>query len=407
VSSTRPKGSSIDSSLRESRSRRRRTRTVTNEWARERTTSRRCSRRAASASWLSLHQSPTSDDSCEPSSGDTRRARRLEDTPRRPSIDHLLRLIASWSLLADLAFSDMLLMAKVDEFNRDDESFVVLGQMRPNNRTTLINDDLVGTTHECRLAASARSLRRRPSRRGEADIEHVENHVPVWCVPVRCNGAVVAVLVRLQGPCGARPRSSSSPTFRSSNDSVHGLGRDVSLSRRRGRWAGIARVGDGVILINALGEVEFATPNAVNALHRLGSYTSAEGRTLDELGVHARVIERSLEFAIPALEEIDRGHDVAILFHGVPLIEDQKGHRCPHARARRVGPTTAQPHGAQQRGGRARSSPRVKNNLQRSRRFFAFRRAGVKSPRRGPRCTRPSAEFVPSPSYTKCSRASP
>ena len=30
-----------------------------------------------------------------------------------PTVDHLLRLTASWSLLADLSFSDMLLMAKV------------------------------------------------------------------------------------------------------------------------------------------------------------------------------------------------------------------------------------------------------------------------------------------------------
>ena len=63
-----------------------------------------------------------------------------------PVIDHLLRLTASWSLLSDLSFSDMLLMARVDEpNNRYDQHFVVLGQMRPNNRSTMINDDLVGT----------------------------------------------------------------------------------------------------------------------------------------------------------------------------------------------------------------------------------------------------------------------
>ena len=38
------------------------------------------------------------------------------------------------------------------------------------------------------------------------------------------------------------------------------------------------------------------------------------------MGLRARAIERSLEFGIPAIEEIDRDHDVAILFHGVPLI---------------------------------------------------------------------------------------
>ena len=60
--------------------------------------------------------------------------------------DHLGRLIASWSLLADLSFSDMVLMARTAGGTQS-ESFIVLGQLRPNNRSTMINDDLVGTTH--------------------------------------------------------------------------------------------------------------------------------------------------------------------------------------------------------------------------------------------------------------------
>jgi two-component sensor histidine kinase len=83
---------------------------------------------------------------------------------------------------------------------------------------------------------------------------------------------------------------------------------------------GLPRVGDGVILMDELGRVEFATPNAVNALHRLGIYTAVEGRSFADVGLRARAIERSLEFGIPSLEEVDRDHDVAILFHGVPLM---------------------------------------------------------------------------------------
>jgi two-component system, sensor histidine kinase PdtaS len=56
-------------------------------------------------------------------------------------------------------------------------------------------------------------------------------------------------------------------------------------------------------------------------LHRMGIYAPAEGSTLAELGLRVRVVERSLDYAIPAMEEIDRGHDVAILFHCVPLLE--------------------------------------------------------------------------------------
>jgi two-component sensor histidine kinase len=243
-----------------------------------------------------------------------------------PAIEHLQRLIASWSLLADLAFSDMLLMTKVDEFQRNDERFVVLGQMRPNNRTTLINDDLVGTTHRSDDWLLVRKAFETGNRVvGELKVDHVDELVPVWCVPVRCNAEVVAVMVRLQGPL----RGSASlyeQSYLSVFERLCSMVSDATFPYREDSVAGpgLPRVGDGVILIDGMGRVEFATPNAVNALHRLGIYTSAEGRTLDELGVHARVIERSLEFAIPTLEEIDRGHDVAILVHGVPLIANQK-----------------------------------------------------------------------------------
>jgi two-component sensor histidine kinase len=239
-----------------------------------------------------------------------------------PSIDHLLRLIASWSLLADLAFSDMLLMAKVTEDGRDDERFVVLGQMRPNNRTTLINDDLVGTTHRVDSWLLVRDAFRRGTRVvGELAIEQASDLVPVWCVPVRFKGEVIAVLVRLQGPLRGTAslfEQSYLSVFRRLCDMVS----DATFPYREDAVAGpgLPRVGDGVILMDELGRVEFATPNAVNALHRLGIYTAVEGRSFSDVGLRARAIERSLEFGIPSLEEVDRDHDVAILFHGVPLM---------------------------------------------------------------------------------------
>ncbi len=240
------------------------------------------------------------------------------------AVDHLLRLIASWSLLADLAFSDLLLMARAD--GEDGAGFVVLGQMRPNNRTTLINDDLVGSIQPAtRWALVDEALESGTRVIGELNLETVAEPVPVWCVPVRSSGDVVAAMVRLQGPLrGAASLYEQSylsifvrlcdmvagATFPFREDSVAG--------------PGLPRVGDGVILVDALGRIEFATPNAVNALHRLGVYAAADGLTFDELGLKARAIDRSLDFAIPALEEIDSGHDVAILVHGVPLIEDQQ-----------------------------------------------------------------------------------
>jgi two-component sensor histidine kinase len=238
-------------------------------------------------------------------------------------VDHLLRLTASWSLLADLSFSDMLLMARVDEPDTGESGFVVLGQLRPNNRSTMVNDDLVGTTHaaaswplvQLAFESGTRII-------GEVNVEAIDDVVPVWCVPVRFDGRVVAVMVRLQGPLRG-PASLYEQAYLSIFERLCVMVADSTFPFREVGVAGpgLPRVGDGIILIDGDGRVEFATPNAANALHRMGIYAPAEGQTLAELGLRVRVVERSLEYAIPAMEEIDRGHDVAILFHCVPLIE--------------------------------------------------------------------------------------
>ena len=240
------------------------------------------------------------------------------------TIDHLLRLTASWSLLSDLSFSDMILMAKVDEpTNRGEANFVVLGQMRPNNRATLVNDDLVGTTQRPDAWPLVRLAFESGTRIvGEAKVEGIDDMVPVWCVPVRFAGKIVAIMVRLQGPLRG-PASLYEQAYFSIFERLCSMVADSTFPYREEDVAGpgLPRVGDGIILIDGRGLVEFATPNAANALHRLGIYAPAEGHTLRELGLKVRVVERSLEFGIPAMEEIDRGHDVAILFHCVPLLE--------------------------------------------------------------------------------------
>ncbi len=233
------------------------------------------------------------------------------------AIEHLTGLTASWSLLADLAFSDLLLMAP-----SSDGRLLVLAQTRPNNRTTSIPDDLVASAHEvaewplvARALAGERAVGQ-TARAGE------EGPLATWAVPVGYGGRTVGAVVRLQGARGGGsvfevPYLSifarlctmvSDGTFPFREDDVAG--------------PGLPRVGDGVILLDARGRVEFATPNAVNALHRLGIYAAPTGQTLSELGLRIRALERARDFGLPSLEEVDVGPDVAIQVHGVPLVEE-------------------------------------------------------------------------------------
>ena len=56
---------------------------------------------------------------------------------------HAQRLVATWQPLADLCFSDLLLMAPVD--GEEGHRFVVLAHVRPTTGQTLYPADLVGT----------------------------------------------------------------------------------------------------------------------------------------------------------------------------------------------------------------------------------------------------------------------
>ena len=236
-------------------------------------------------------------------------------------VDHLLRLTASWSLLADLSFSDMVLVVPDETGGLDD--FVVIGQLRPNNRSTLIVDDLIGTRQsstEWPLVRRAVESGQRAT--GEVRLPGVDLAIPVWCVPVRFDNRIIGVMVRLQGPLRG-PASLYEKAYLSIFERLCAMVSDATFPFREDTVAGpgMPRVGDGIILLNARGEIEFATPNAANALHRLGVYASSEGRTFAELGLRLRVIERALDYGIPAMEEVDRSSDVAILFHCVPLFQ--------------------------------------------------------------------------------------
>ena len=81
------------------------------------------------------------------------------------------------------------------------------------------------------------------------------------------------------------------------------------------------RVGDGVVLVDEEGRVRYASPNATNALHRMGMYSQIEGRRLTDLGIEESAIEWALASALPVVEEVERRPDVTVLLHCIPLIQ--------------------------------------------------------------------------------------
>ena len=80
------------------------------------------------------------------------------------------------------------------------------------------------------------------------------------------------------------------------------------------------RVGDGVVVVDADGRVEFASPNAMNAFHRMGIYTQPEGRRFGDLDIEESAVEWALATGRPVVEEVERRPDVIVLVHCIPLL---------------------------------------------------------------------------------------
>ena len=221
-------------------------------------------------------------------------------------LGHLQRLLGSWSVLADLSFSDLLLVVpvhhEVGQRPLEDPELVVLGQMRPNNRPTLVDQDLVGQKiDETQWSLAASCLHSGEIARGSIHHPILGEQVPVENIPVRFGGAVIAVMLRvslapLKGPTSMYERTYLD-VFERLADMVAQSAfpypdEDVGTEEA-------PRVGDGVIVVDAEGRVEFASPNAMNAFHRMGIYSPPEGRRFGDLDIEESAIEWALATGRP------------------------------------------------------------------------------------------------------------
>ncbi len=253
---------------------------------------------------------------------------------------HLQRLLGTWGVLADLSFSDLLLMTPVSggdaaKGGGPEGEMVVLGQMRPSNAATVVQEDLVGEkAPSAEWPMAAETFATGEASNGEVVRDPDEGPVRVQAIPVRCKGTLVAVLVRLSASAGRRP-GHLERTYRNVFDRFAiMLGESTfPFPSEEVATEEAPRVGDGVVLTDEAGRVRYASPNATNALHRMGLYTHLEGQRLHELGIEESAIEWALASALPVVEEVERRPDVTVLLHCIPLIERRRRHRLPRAHA--------------------------------------------------------------------------
>ncbi len=244
-----------------------------------------------------------------------------------PVVAHLHRLVAGWGVLSDLSFSDLLLFAPVTKGAPDKtvpDRFVVLGQIRPTTNQTLHLDDLVGTV----MSAVERPVLPRAWSvggvvEGEVAIPRRSEFARLVCIPVRWQGEMVAIMTRESAmSVGRRP----GVLERVYMEVFDRLARMISNGEfpfpvDEDDVTEVPRVGDGVLVLDASARVDYASPNAVNALHRMGVYSGIEGVRLDEAGLAQSAVSLSYQTKLPAVEELVFGADTAVAIRCVPLLD--------------------------------------------------------------------------------------
>jgi two-component sensor histidine kinase len=266
------------------------------------------------------------------------------------SFTHVQRLLGTWGILADLSFSDLLVLAEVR--GSGGSHMVVLGQVRPSTAATVLRADLVGQM----IAVEDWPLAGESLASGEllSAIASLPVHVPgsalategggdlvadlsetgeipavppeasIECVPVRSGGDLVAVMVRVGAIGQTRRPGRLERVYR---DLYQRLASMVASGTFPFPGEELAtedapRVGDGLMVVDSEGRLTFASPNAVNALHRSGVNTALEGHRLAELGAESSAVDHALATGRPVIEEVERRSDAIMLLHCTPLIED-------------------------------------------------------------------------------------
>lgn len=234
--------------------------------------------------------------------------------------DHIQRLVRSWGLLADLSFSDMLLFAPA-RFSLD--HLVLLGHVRPTTAQTLYRTDMVGELFPIAERPIVLDVARHGQIRSASMSLIGHDEVRVQAIPVRYRSRTLVVLTRESFPVLGRAISDLERTYIAVFERFARMIADGTFpfAQEEGVLHHTPRVGDGVVVLDSAMRVEFTSPNAVSALHRLGVHANAEGLTLQQLGIDDVFVREAIANHLSVSEEVESGADNTVVMSCTPLIE--------------------------------------------------------------------------------------
>ncbi len=217
------------------------------------------------------------------------------DVPIPPDeAEWLRRLVGDWQMVADLSFADLSLWVR----RHDESSWVLASHARPSTGPNFYPDDVVGqrsTAHRTAILSNVAAV-------GRPETHQDSEFVREQYVPVVRRGAVLGVLVRHSDLHHMRQQGGLEVAYVHMAQAILMMisqGTFPAEQSHTGIGRGTPRVGDGVVRLSAEGLIEYASPNAVSALRRLGHTESVLAADLSQIVTSRLPLGTTLDETIP------------------------------------------------------------------------------------------------------------
>lgn len=241
----------------------------------------------------------------------------------------LRALVTDWQIIADLAFSDLVLWVP----DAESKGLWAAAQIRPTTGPTTLLEDVVGTFVPVKSAPALQdALESGTLGESVAADDHEGAEVYEELVPLLRDGAVCGVVVLRSVASGHRLSSTLETTYRESAANLvqmihHG---EFPPPGSRSDLADSLRVGDGFIRTDAAGLVTYASPNAMSAYRHLGLVGDLVGADLSAVTaglVGDQPTDRGARglLAVGAQGESEVENALAaLLLRVIPLVHDKR-----------------------------------------------------------------------------------
>jgi two-component system, sensor histidine kinase PdtaS len=238
------------------------------------------------------------------------------------AIDQLQAVVGDWQILADLSFADLLMFCRDEVTNQ----LVVVAQMRPYTAQTVYQEDLVGKAFppDGRPNVQRAFREHRIIRDGEPDWS---TGVPVReeAIPITYDGEVIAVVTREANLSMVRAPSQLELTYLQTADELSAMLSEGSFPYpdEDPERELAPRVGDGLLRLDPVGVVAYASPNAISAYRRLGVNDNVVGSNLAAFDLDDVAVLEALADGEPLESEVE-ARGAVVLRRLLPLTREHE-----------------------------------------------------------------------------------